>query len=87
MVFAWGVLAPTGIMLALFYKIVWPNGQWFYVSQSTLKTMHCMCSILLTQAHIGLMIGTLVFSILGVVSIVVHADGKWLSTTVSVSSG
>lgn len=34
MSFAWGVLAPTGIFLALFYKIVWPNGQWFYVSKS-----------------------------------------------------
>lgn len=32
MLFAWGVLAPVGIMLALFFKIVWPNGQWFYVS-------------------------------------------------------
>lgn len=31
MVFAWGLLAPLGIMLALYYKVVWPNGQWFYV--------------------------------------------------------
>lgn len=34
MSFAWGVLAPTGIFLALFYKIVWPDGQWFYVRKS-----------------------------------------------------
>ena len=30
---AWGVLIPIGIILALFYKVVWPNGHWFYVSQ------------------------------------------------------
>lgn len=33
MVFAWGLLAPVGIMLPLFYKVVWPDGQWFYVSE------------------------------------------------------
>ncbi len=32
MTVAWGLLAPVGILLALFYKVVWPNGQWFYVS-------------------------------------------------------
>ena len=34
MVFAWGALAPVAIFLALFYKIVWPNGEWFYVSSA-----------------------------------------------------
>ena len=37
MTFAWGVLIPVGIILALFYKVVWPNGHWFYVSSSLLK--------------------------------------------------
>ena len=35
MALAWGVLIPVGIILALFYKVVWPNGQWFYVSQTS----------------------------------------------------
>lgn len=64
MAFAWGLLAPVGIMLALFYKVVWPTGQWFY-------------------AHIVIMVFTLVLSLLGVIPIVVHADGRWLATTVS----
>lgn len=34
MALAWGLFAPVGIMLALFYKVVWPNGEWFYVSVS-----------------------------------------------------
>ena len=29
---AWGVLFPVGILIALFYRVVWPNGHWFYVS-------------------------------------------------------
>lgn len=37
MTFAWGVLIPVGIILALFYKVVWPNGHWFYVSPSLPK--------------------------------------------------
>ena len=32
MCLAWGLLAPVGILIALFYKVVWPNGEWFYVS-------------------------------------------------------
>ena len=32
MCFAWGLLAPVGIFIAMFYKVVWPNGEWFYVS-------------------------------------------------------
>ena len=32
MTVAWGVLVPIGILLALFYKVVWPEGEWFYVS-------------------------------------------------------
>lgn len=40
MSFAWGVLAPIGIMLALYYKIVWPNGQWFYVRKSNAYNIH-----------------------------------------------
>ncbi len=31
MVFAWGAVAPVGLMLSLFYKVVWPGGEWFYV--------------------------------------------------------
>jgi hypothetical protein len=31
MAFAWGVLVPVGIILALFYKVVWPKGHWFYI--------------------------------------------------------
>lgn len=30
-----------------------------------------------------MMVGTLIFSLLGVAPIVVHADGLWLNTTVS----
>ena len=28
---AWGLLAPVGILIAMFYKVIWPNGEWFYV--------------------------------------------------------
>lgn len=28
---AWGLLAPVGILIALFYKVIWPDGEWFYV--------------------------------------------------------
>jgi hypothetical protein len=31
MAVAWGVLIPAGIILALFYRVVWPNGHWFYI--------------------------------------------------------
>ena len=37
MLLAWGLLAPVGITLALFYKVVWPNGEWLYVSS---RCMH-----------------------------------------------
>jgi hypothetical protein len=33
---AWGVLIPIGIILALFYKVVWPNGHWFYIHISVM---------------------------------------------------
>jgi len=32
MMLAWGLFAPVGIILVIFYKVVWPNGEWFYVS-------------------------------------------------------
>ncbi len=32
MIAAWGLLAPVGILMAIFYKVVWPSGEWFYVS-------------------------------------------------------
>ena len=35
------------------------------------------------QSHLGIMIGTLVLTICGLVLIVVHASGTWLTTTVS----
>ena len=34
------------------------------------------------QSHLGIMIGTLVFTIIGLVFILVHASGQWLTTTV-----
>lgn len=34
MCFAWGLLAPIGILIALFYKVIWPNGEWFYVNDN-----------------------------------------------------
>ena len=34
MITTWGILAPVGIMLALYYKVMWPNGGWLYVSFS-----------------------------------------------------
>lgn len=36
-----------------------------------------------TQSHLGIMIGVLVFTIAGLVLILVHASGRWLSSTVS----
>jgi len=32
MTLAWGLVAPVGIILAMFYKVILPNGEWFYVS-------------------------------------------------------
>lgn len=43
MTLAWGLVAPVGIILAMFYKVVWPNGEWFYV-RCSLKRM-CQCAI------------------------------------------
>ena len=43
MTLAWGLVAPVGIILAMFYKVVWPNGEWFYV-RSSLKRI-CQCAI------------------------------------------
>ncbi len=34
MIAAWGLLAPVGILMAIFYKVVWPSGEWFYVSHN-----------------------------------------------------
>lgn len=34
------------------------------------------------QSHLGIMIGTLAFTIIGLVFILVHASGRWLTTTV-----
>ena len=34
------------------------------------------------QSHLGIMIGTLVFTIFGLIFILVHASGRWLTTTV-----
>ena len=33
MIFTFLFLIPIGIILSTFYKIVWPNGGWFFVSQ------------------------------------------------------
>ena len=33
-IFTWLFLIPVGIMMSSFFKIVWPNGGWFFVSQS-----------------------------------------------------
>ncbi len=35
MIAAWGLLAPVGILMAIFYKVVWPSGEWFYVSHDS----------------------------------------------------
>jgi hypothetical protein len=32
MTFAWIATAPTGIVLARYFKVVWPTGKWFHVS-------------------------------------------------------
>ena len=56
------------------------RGFLFAMSQGFLFVlMICYC----LKAHIGIMLGTLVFACLGVVPIVYHADGLWLTTTVS----
>ena len=31
-IFTWLFLIPIGIMMSSFFKIVWPNGGWFFVS-------------------------------------------------------
>ena len=36
-----------------------------------------------SQAHIAIMCTTLLFTIVGIVLIVVHSGGTWLTTTVS----
>ena len=41
MTFAWGVLIPMGMILALFYKVVWPRGHWFYVRFNGTQTFPC----------------------------------------------
>ena len=33
--FTWLFLIPVGIMISAFFKIVWPNGGWFFVSYYT----------------------------------------------------
>ena len=85
MTVAWGLLAPAGILLALFYKVVWPNGEWFYVSQSVTNVMTGYVQSLLVsqQAHIVIMCSAIVMTLAGIVVIVVHAGGKWLTSTVS----
>ena len=85
MIIAWGLFAPVGILLALFYKVVWPNGEWFYVSavvQNLLKS-HLNISGFLFQTHIAIMIATLLLTLAGIIPIVIHAGGLWLSSTVS----
>ena len=85
---AWGLLAPIGILIAMFYKVIWPNGEWFYVSKNNMHPVPEVDSIILNiiffkfQSHLGIMIGTLVLTICGLVLIIVHASGTWLSTTV-----
>ena len=39
----------------------------------------CTCSL---QSHIGIMVGALVLTIVGLIVIIVHAGGAWLTTTV-----
>ena len=34
--FTWLFLIPVGIMMSSFFKIVWPNGGWFFVSCNSL---------------------------------------------------
>lgn len=43
---AWGLLAPVGILIAMFYKVIWPNGEWFYVREET--SSGCTSSIMNT---------------------------------------
>lgn len=94
MIAAWGIFAPIGILLALYYKVVWPNGEWLYVSFSfnfnitpivnDTTRAHTQTSAL--QAHIVVMVITLLLTLGGVAAILVHAKGTWLATTVSCGS-
>jgi len=77
MMFTWYFLAPVGIFLALFYKESFPNGLWFYV-RAHQRIIEMLCHVF--QGHIGVMIATIVFNFIGLILILVHADGKWIQT-------
>lgn len=47
MTLAWGLVAPVGIILAMFYKVILPNGEWFYVSVGHVS-MHSVCEVVRT---------------------------------------
>lgn len=46
------------------------------------KMDQLLMNIHAVQSHLGIMIGTLVFTIIGLIFILVHASGRWLTTTV-----
>ena len=52
MTIAWALFAPVGILLALFYKVVWPNGEWFYVSSSDLHGCSSHVALSPTQIYL-----------------------------------
>lgn len=85
MAFAWGLLIPVGIILALFYKVVWPNGHWFYVSVIQFcRSLYSFEPVpLYPQIHVMVMVIAVLMVIAGVVIILLHAEWKWLDTTVS----
>ena len=48
-IFTWLFLIPAGIMMSSFFKIVWPNGGWFFVSCSILLSSECSKKIVLRE--------------------------------------
>ena len=88
MAFAWGALIPVGIIIALFYKVVWPNGHWFYVSPDSAnllwyQRLRLTCLLVVgSQIHIVVMSVGVLTVVGGVIVILLHAEWKWLETTV-----
>lgn len=72
----WGLVAPVGISVGLLYKSVWPGKGWFIVSHTGL--LYLIFAII--QVHLVTMLIALLINVIGVILIVIHANGVWLQT-------